>query len=84
MMLNPPQGNRIGSDDSQQESRNHPAVGAVPVPTPTRMGIDRSARDSPFKPEGGGFDPHQSPAVLEVKPAAEDVDAQSFLAFFCA
>ena len=28
------------------------------------MGIDRSARDSPFKPEGGGFDPHQSPAVL--------------------
>lgn len=39
MMLNQPQGNQIGSDDSQQGSRNHPAVGAVPVPTPTRMGI---------------------------------------------
>jgi hypothetical protein len=34
MMLNQPQGSRIGSGDSQQESRNHPAVGAVPVPTP--------------------------------------------------
>jgi len=48
------------------------------------MGIDRSARDSPFKPEGGGFDPHQSPAVLGVKPAIKDVDAQVFLAFHCA
>jgi hypothetical protein len=31
---NQPQGNQFRSDDSQQESRNHPAVGAVPVPTP--------------------------------------------------
>lgn len=53
------------------------------LPTPTRMGIDRSARDSPFKPEGGGFDPHQSSAVLGVKPAIEDVDMQFFLAFHC-
>ena len=37
--LNQPQGNQFRSDDSQQESRNHPAVGAVPVPTPTRMEI---------------------------------------------
>jgi hypothetical protein len=28
--------------------------------------------------------PHQSPAVLGVKPAFEDVDAQVFLAFHCA
>ena len=47
----------------------------------TRMGIDRSARDSPFKPEGGGFDSHQSPVVLGVKPAVEDVDVRLFLAF---
>ena len=62
MMLNQPQGNQIGSDDSQQGSRNHPAVGAVPVPTPTRMGIVRAAR------RGGGKTGTslgvQSPAVL--------------------
>jgi hypothetical protein len=37
----------------------------------TRMGIDRSAQDSPFKPEGGGFDPHKSPAVLAKADAAK-------------
>ena len=36
MMLNQPQGNQFRSGDSQQESRNHPAVGAVPVPTPIK------------------------------------------------